>query len=231
VPDEERREDRQISRTLGAIRKDITRNRSRIRMLLHFHGIEVAFAAKEKWGQKDFLSLKDLPLSEPLKISLNILVVMLEQLWTHQKELRAYLRQLCRKERYRKAYEIAKSMPGIGWYTAIRLVLELGEDLSRFTNGKKIASFVGLGCGEHSTGDTERKGHITGMGSGFIRSTLIENAWAAIRKDPVLLDKFNRVKGNNKSKKKAIVAVARMLIVRFRACVMSGKPYVIGVVR
>jgi transposase len=231
VPDKERREDRQVSRTLGAIKKDITRNRGRIRMFLYCHGIETAFANKDKWGRAEFLALKDLSLSGPLKISLNTLVVMLEQLWNYQKELRAYLRELCRKERYRKAYEIAKSMPGIGWYTAIRLVLELGENLSRFTNGKQIAGFVGLGCGEHSTGETERKGHITGMGSGFIRSTLIENSWAAIRKDPVLLDKFNRVRGNNKSKKKAIVAVARMLIVRFRACVMSGKPYVIGVVR
>jgi len=28
--------------------------------------------------------------------------------------------------------------------TAIRFVLELGEDLSRFASGKKIASFLGL---------------------------------------------------------------------------------------
>jgi transposase len=200
-------------------------------MFLYCHGIEVAFASKDKWGRDEFLALKDLPLSESLKISLNTLVVMLEEAWIHQKELRAYLLRLCRKERYRKAYEIAKSIPGIGWYTAIRLVLELGEDLSRFTNGKQITGFVGLGCGEHSTGETERKGHITGMGSGFIRATLIENAWAAIRKDPVLLDKFNRVRGNSKSKKKAIVAVACMLIVRFRACIISGKPYELGVVR
>lgn len=147
------------------------------------------------------------------------------------KELRAYLRRLCNKERYRKAYEIAKSIPRIGWYTAIRLVLELGEDLSRFGSNKQIAGFVGLVCGEASTGERELKGHITGMGSGFIRATLIENAWAAIRKDPVLLGKYKRVWSSSGSKKKAIVAVARILIVRFRACVMSGQPYVIGVIR
>ena len=232
VPDKERREDRQVSRTLGAIKKDVIRARSRTRMFLYNHGIEATFAQKERWGRNEFLALKELPLNQSLKISLNTLVIMLEELWAHQKRLRTYLRELCNKERYRKAYEIAKTIPGIGWYSAIRLVLELGEDLSRFASGKQIAGFVGLGCGEHSTGDTERKGHITGMGSGFIRSTLIENAWASIRKDPVLLDKFDRVRGNSPHrKKKAIVAVARMLIVRFRACVMSGKPYVLGVVR
>jgi transposase len=231
IPDKERREDRQISRTLGAVKKDIIRNRNRIRKFMDFHGITLPFKDSKKWGRAEFMALKDLALSDPLRKSLDILLAILEALWAHMEELRAYLRQLCRKERYRKAYEVAKSMPGIGWYTAIRLVLELGEDLSRFGSSKEIAGFVGLGCSEYSTGETEHKGHITGIGSGFIRSTLIENSWVAIRKDPVLLGKFNRVWSGSGSKKKAIVAVARMLIVRFRACVMSGNPYVIGVAR
>jgi transposase len=140
------------------------------------------------------------------------------------------LRRLCRKERYEKAFTIARSLPGIGWFTAIRLVLELGEDLSHFTSGKKIASFVGLTCSEHSSGETDVKGRITGMGSGFVRATLVENSWMAIRKDPVLLAKFTRAWRASGSKKKGIVAVARILIVRLRACVLSGTPYTIGVV-
>ena len=67
------------------------------------------------------------------------------------------------------------------------------------------------------------------MGSGFIRATLIENSWAAIRKDPVLLAKFTRVWHASGNRKKAIVAVARMLIVRLRTCLISGTPYMIGI--
>jgi transposase len=227
VPDKERREDRQVSRTLIALQKDIIRSRNRIRKLLQFHGIEVPFP--DKWGREEFRALKKLELSEPLRISLDIFLTQLEELWAHQLSLRAALRKLCKKERYHRAFTIARSLPGIGWFTAIRLVLELGEDLSHFTSAKKIASFVGLTASEHSSGETEHKGRITGMGSGFIRATLIENSWAAIRKDPVLLAKFTRVWHASGSRKKAIVAVARMLIVRFRTCVMSGTPYVIGV--
>jgi transposase len=230
VPDKERREDRQISRTLIAIQKDITRTRNRIRKFLHFHGIEVP-SAKDAWGRDEYRALAGLPVSEPLRISLNVLLTQLEQLWTHHTTLRASLRQLSRKERYRRAFEIAKSVPGIGWYTAIRLVLELGEDLSHFTSGKKIAGFVGLTPGEYSTGETNWKGKITGMGSGFIRAALIENSWAAIRKDPALLSKFKRIWRGTGSKKKAIVAVARMLIVRLRACIISDMSYTVGVAR
>lgn len=231
IPDKERREDRQISRTSGAVKKDIIRTRNRIHKFLDFHGITPPYPDSKKWGRTEFIALKEIPLSDPLRKSLDILLAMLEALWAHMEELRKYLRQLCSKERYKKAYEIAKSLPGIGWYTAIRLVLELGENFSRFASSKEIAGFVGLGCSEYSTGETELKGHITGMGSKFIRATLIENSWAAIRKDPILLDKYRRVWKNSGSKKIAIVAVARMLIVRLRACEISGKPYVIGVVR
>jgi transposase len=229
VPDKERREDRQISRTLIGITKDIICTRNRIRKLLDFHGIEVPL--NDGWKRKEFEALKELSLNESLKTSLIVLLTLLEQLWEHQKILRDNLKGLCRKERYRKAFELARSLPGIGWFTAIRLVLELGEDLSHFSSGKKIASFVGLTCSEHSSGETEWRGRITGMGSGFIRSALVENSWVAIRKDPALLAKFHRIWHASGSKKKAIVGVARMLIVRLRACVVSGAPYAIGVVR
>jgi transposase len=225
VPDRERREDRQVSRTLIGIQKDIIRTRNRIHRLLDFHGIEVS---SPRWGRTEFRALKQLSLDEPLRISLDVLLDQLEELWARQIVLRSALRALCRKERYRKAFEIARSMPGIGWLSAIRLILEFGEDLSHFTSGKKIASFVGLTSSEHSTGETERKGRITGMGSGFVRALLVENAWVAIRKDRVLLSKFSRVWRSSGSKKKAIVAVARMMIVRFRACVTAGAPYRIG---
>ncbi len=228
IPDKERREDRQISRTLIGIQKDIIRARNRIRKFLDFHGIEVPFP--DKWRRQEFQALKELPLGESLKTSLTVLLTALEQLWEHQTLLRNAL-QLCRKERYSKAFEIARSLPGIGWFIAIRFVLELGENLSHFTSGKKIASFAGLTCSEYSSGETTWKGRITGMGSGFIRSALIENSWVAIRNDPALLSKFTRIWRGSGSKKKAIAGVARMLIVRLRACLLNGTPYAMGTVR
>lgn len=66
IPNKERREDRQVSRTLIAVKKDIIRTRNRIRKFLDFHGIEVPFAEKAVWGKKEFHALKDLTLSDPL---------------------------------------------------------------------------------------------------------------------------------------------------------------------
>ena len=88
---------------------------------------------------------------------------------------------------------------------------------------------MGLTYSENSSGETTQKGRITWNDSGFIRAILIENSWIAIRKDPVLIAKLTRIWRACGNKKKAIVAVARMLIVRFLASIMSGTPYAIGV--
>jgi len=147
-----------------------------------------------------------------------------------KKTLRKELRSLSKKENYRRDVEVYASTPGIGWFTAIRLALEWG-DLSRFSRGDNFGSFLGLVASEHSTGETRHQGHITGLGSGFVRRWLVESGWRAISSDPVLLGKFNRVWTHSGSKKKAIVAVARKMAVRLRALQISGTPYQLGVVQ
>jgi transposase len=232
VPDRERREDRQICRTLNAIEKEIKSTRNRIRKAILFHGIETTGITEEKyWGRTEFRSLKKLSLSGSLSKSMEILLLLLEDLWEYQKTLRNELRVLAKKKRYEQTYNIVRSLPGIGWLTAIRLVLELGEDFSRFMTGKSLSNFLGLTGSEYSTGETEHRGRITGQGNTFVRSWLIENSWVAIRKDPVLRSKFEQVWKNSGSKKKAIVAVARKLACRLWSCVVQKQEYVIGVVQ
>jgi Transposase and inactivated derivatives len=169
-------------------------------------------------------------LPHSLAVSIRINLRELEMLFENHTELMKEMKALCAKERY-KASVIAKdSCPGIGWLTAIRLTLEWG-DMRRFATGKHIASFTGLTASEYSTGETIRKGRITAQSSSTVRSWLIECAWRAIRKDPVLLDKFHRVAANSGSTKKAVVAVARKLAVRMWALETGTQhTYVIGVI-
>ena len=53
----------------------------------------------------------------------------------------------------------------------------------------------------------------------------------ALSRDPVLLKKFDAVRNNSGSKKIAIVAVARKLVVRLHAIEVSRQPYCVGVVQ
>jgi transposase len=229
VPDAQRREDRQISRTLEGIQKTIVQTRNRIWKMLDSHGIEVPFS-KQRPGKADIRQLRQLEMSPSLALSLTVDLDILEMLWEQDLKLRKVLKEMTKRERYKKTFEILQSTPGVGWFTAIRIVLEWGEDFSRFANRRRIASYVGLTCSEYSTGETVRRGHLTGLGHRRSRQWLIESAWVAIRKDPALREKFNRVYHNSGSKKKAIVATARKLVGRILYCVTHSEPYTPGLV-
>ena len=172
VPDRERREDRQISRTLSQVQKDITVEKNRIRRFLEYHGLDRGLPAGA-WTDRDYLALKDRDLALSLRVSLNAYLRILTELLAVKKDLLKELRALCDKERYKVGVRAKKSCPGIGWLTAIRLSLEWG-DMRRFSTGKHIASFSGLTSREYSSGDTVHRGRITGQSSEYIRSWLIE---------------------------------------------------------
>jgi transposase len=203
---------------------------------MEFHGIERFFPAGD-WGRCQYKeaeeNLEKLTISESLRFSLRMLFRELRQLRQYQNEVLRKLRELAKSERYKKMIDLLRTSPGIGKLTSIRLALEWG-DVSRFKRKEEFAAFLGLIPSDYSTADNEHLGHITKQGNRQVRAWLIECAWVAIRFDPVLLEKFNRVamdaQGKMKYKKKAIVAVARKLAMRLRSILLSGESYQVGLI-
>jgi transposase len=232
VPDKELREDRQISRTYGQVQADIKRVRNRIRRMLEFHGLDNGLPAG-RWSGAAYTRLRqhlaEIEMSDSLRLSFETMFKELEYLRQLKKGLLLQLRRLARSDRYKRSVELLKSAPGIGMLTAIRLTLEWGE-VNRFGRKEEFASFLGMVPSDYSSGEQERRGHITRQGNRSVRGWLVESSWVAIRYDPVLLEKFRRVLRNCGSKKKAIVAVARKLALRLRWALLSGQPYTVGVV-
>jgi transposase len=116
-----------------------------------------------------------------------------------------------------------RSVPGIGDVSSRELSNELG-DMSQFHNERAIFKHTGLTPREFSSGEKTRQGHISGQGSSRLRWILTEASWIAIEKDPALRETFNRI-ALKRGKKRAIVAIARKLIGRIRACFRKGVSY------
>jgi transposase len=232
APDRKLREDRQISRSHEQVQRDITRICNRFRRTLEFHGLDRQFPGGN-WGHNQYRDaheqLNNMNIAASIKFSFAVYFEELTHLWDIKKRLAQELRVLAKSEPYNHTVCLLKSAPGIGILTAIRLALEWG-DLSRFNRKEQFASFLGLVPSEYSTGDQERRGHITKQGNRQVRGWLIECTWRAIKYDPVLLDKFNRVYRSTGSKKKAIVAVSRKLAIRLRTLLINDMPYAIGLI-
>jgi transposase len=229
VPDKERREDRQLCRVMIQVQKEITRMKNRIRKFFDFHGYAESLPAGE-WTQQQYLAVRTMELSESLQATVDVYFSIIDKLKEHRKELHRKVMAIAKKERYKEAVGIISSVCGVGKLTAVRLVLEWGEDLGeRFHSGKSLACFSGLTQSEYSTGERIRKGKITRQGRGYIRAWLIQCAWVCIKRDPAMLEAFQRIAANSASRKKAIVAIARKMVVRIWTCVHNKQEYVAGV--
>lgn len=118
---------------------------------------------------------------------------------------------------------IYKSAPGLGNISAKALSRELG-DLQRFESIKGLYSYLGLTPSESSSGERRKQGGISHCGRPYLRHLLTEVAWRSVGKDAELACKFEEL-SHRRGKKRAIVAIARILIGRIRACFKHGTLY------
>jgi transposase len=133
------------------------------------------------------------------------------------------LRELSKTAWYRERVEILQSIPGIGMISAMELLLEL-QDVSRFRRAEQLAAYVGLTPSQYSSADKVRMGQITGIGKNTLRAILVEASWQLIAKDQLMREKYERIKIRSGGKR-AIVAIARTLLLRMRRMLLDGQVY------
>jgi transposase len=97
----------------------------------------------------------------------------------------------------------------VGPITALATDVFLG-DPKRFSNGKALASYIGIIPREHSSGGRQRLGGLSKQGNPLLRLLWCEAAAHAVRRDPELR-RFYRRKLVQKGLGKARVAAARKL--------------------
>src|SRR4029434_10114103 len=90
-----------------------------------------------------------------------------------------------------------------------------------------LSKFLWSSTSEYSSGASVRRGHISRQGSSRVRHLLVETAWRALPRDAVLKEIFDRIAAT-RGKKRAIVAIARRLTGRIRACFRQGTTYAMG---
>ena len=105
-----------------------------------------------------------------------------------------------------------RTHPGVGLLTGLAVVHAL-DPVQRFDRARRVAAYCGLDPKEHSSGDSQRFGHISKQGNRLLRFLLVEAAHAAIGKDEPLRRFYFRIE-SRKNSAVALVAVARKLVLR-----------------
>lgn len=174
------------------------------------------------WINKKLIEVKNSALPPEFFYTLSHYAEQWIQFTEELKKVKADLLAM-QTEKEKALLSIYKSAPGIGDITALKLKDELG-DMSQFSNEKQLFSYLGFTPVEHSSGDKVRQGHMSRQGRAVFRHIFVESAWVAIKKDPTLMEIYQRI-ANKRGVKRAIVGVARRLAGRLRVCVQQGVLY------
>ena len=116
------------------------------------------------------------------------------------------------------------SVPGVGVRTAEVIAVHI-FDAKRFGSADEVSAYAGLVPRQYQSGTTDRRGRITRRGPKLLRAALVECAWCSLRYNRWARDTWLRLQGNGLSKKKAVVALARKLLVRCWAILRTGVPW------
>jgi transposase len=115
------------------------------------------------------------------------------------------------RARSEPAVKILTQLPGVGPYTALVLLAEIG-DISRFGSARKLASWAGLTPMVRGSDRMVHHGHISKQGSVWVRWVLCEAAQTA-KRHPQFAASYQDI-ARRRGKKIATTAIARKLLTR-----------------
>jgi transposase len=122
------------------------------------------------------------------------------------------------------AQAIVDAIPGIGSRVSEIIVAELGTDMSRFPSSAHASSWAGLAPGQNESGG-KRKATRIRDGNKYLRATLVQAAWAAVKQKETFLAAFFRRLAVRRGKQKAIIAVAHKILVIVYTLLKGGQVY------
>jgi transposase len=116
------------------------------------------------------------------------------------------------------------TIPGIDRRTAEVLIAELGVDMSYFPTEHHLASWAAICPGNNESAGKHRSGR-TRRGNRWLRTALVEAAWAGIRVEGSALGARYRRLMRHRRHKKAVVAVAHAMLRTVYHVLAEGTPY------
>jgi len=178
VPDREEEDARSLMRLREDLTQDCVRLKNRIGKYLLILGHiyrGTSFTLKHRrW-------IDELPLEPLQRVVLDSYLVQLDHQVEQQRDLDGRIEQLASSERYRVGVQRLMSLKGVGLYSAMVLLTEIG-DAHRFSSPVKLMSYFGLVPRESSSGERRCTGSITKAGNNHARWILVEAAWHQVSK-------------------------------------------------
>lgn len=250
VPDTQTQEQRGLLRTRKQLTRERTRHIQRLQKTLEEANIKLDSAISDVMGTSGRAMIEALIAGETdpaklarlastrIKAAPQTLAEVLRGRVTkhHRFLLRLHLDQIDALDRaiavidkeveanldpFRELIPVLTSIPGIGELAACVLLAEIGTDMSRFPTAGHLISWAGLCPGNDESAGKRRSTRMR-KGAPWLKTTLIQCAWAAARKKGSYLQaQFHRLRAR-RGAKKAVGAVAASILTAAYHMIANG---------
>ena len=126
---------------------------------------------------------------------------------------------------YENAIQFLMTIPGVKRDSAITIISETGIDMSQFCSSKRLCCWAGLVPGSNESGGKKKSVRIARAGV-YLKPALVQCAHAAVKseKSPYYKKKYESLM-KRRGKKRAIVAVARMILTAIYQMLSTGEAW------
>jgi transposase len=129
-------------------------------------------------------------------------------------------------QEYQSQIELIQTVPGFKKeFTAIRLISEIGVDMTKFPTSGHLCSWAGV---VPANNESAGKKHSTKISKGgrYLKPLLVQVANAVVRseKHPEIRNKYLQLK-KRRGHKKAIIAIAHRMLVAIYHMLLNDEPY------
>lgn len=211
-------------RTQLAVREVLVRTRTRyialVRSLLRREGYRLASCD----SGSVLRHLGQLSINSALRAQLAPVAAALEPLQQQIAAANAQLEALLAGD---PLYERLRTVPGFGPVTTLAFVAAL-DTAGRFASARQVAGYLGVAPSERSSGEQQRRGHISKTGNTRVRWLLVEAGWRVLRSPSAAaapLRAWAERIAVRRGKAIAAVALARRLARIAYAVWRDGMPY------
>jgi transposase len=254
VPEHNIRDLRQFTRYRKAVVRDITSQKNRIEKLLQASGFRLSSFLADIFGvsgmnimqilvevgsiseqsldrclkgrarlkSSEILSNLNGTLSLPQRQLLEMQLSHLRDLQENLQEVEAQIRNSFID--FEGSIDLLDSIPGIDQTAAYAILAEIGQNMSAFPTAQHICSWAGLAPGSHKSAKKQKKQRVM-HGNNYLKTMLCEVAWAIARqRNQYLSNWYWRLKQRTDAKR-AIVALARKLLVIIYTMLKTNQHY------
>ena len=157
------------------------------------------------------------------RLKMNIASQHMDQIDSHVRRLETEMAIRCIP--YATLINLLLDIPGISYLSAMTIIAEIGTDMSVFETGKQLSCWAGLAPANNESANKKKSVRISKAGS-YLKPLLVQCALAAInsKSNPYYRIKYNRIK-KRRGHKKAIIAIARMILVNIYHILSTGEAY------